>query len=319
MEENIGEFSSEVTDYLSMFDRPLAALYEMTPIRLASDNPYFDYDVSQTKEFIDAVEHEVNDRLNNRKKQEIPKEVTQDEKEKSDHDGYKELNKVPINSRLVVLSENPEAENRYMVCEYRWDNPLGVMDNEFTGVTNDYAEALKEFTKIVQYNVDCVISTRDTRKELDGVEAIPLTTSDCVPNGLQSNLEGKLIIIKAEVLSPEFQTADHQLKICQGGFGANPNARGNAVLCKDLYSGKESRFERSDVLGVADLAKLPEWAKIKLSEVEKSAEFPQKGAVKPSKKPTLHEKLETAREKVKESDAKKGAHGDKSKKSVDER
>ncbi len=315
LEENIGEFSSEVTDYLSMFDRPLAALYEMTPIRLASDNPDFDYDNSKTQEFINAVEHQVNDRLNNRKKQEIPKEVEQSQKgEKSDYDGYKELNKIQINSRLVVLAENPEAENRYMVCEYRWDNPFGVMDNKYTGVTHDYVEALQEFTKILQHNVNCVISTRDVRKELLGVEPTPLDVSDCIPNGLQENLEGKLIVIKAEVLSPEFQTADHQLKICQGGFGANPNARGNAVFCKDLYSGKESRFERSDVLGVADIARLPQWAKTKLAELEKSAEPPQKEVAKPSKKPTLQEKLENAKEKVKEADAKKDAQGDKPKK-----
>jgi hypothetical protein len=95
-----------------------------------------------------------------------------------------------------------------------------------------------------------------------------LTAADCVPGGLDENLTGKVVVIKPTVLSPEYRTADHQLKIVQGGFGAEPNARGNAVFCKDLYSDKETRFERYDIAGVVDPAKLPQWAKDKLAYLE---------------------------------------------------
>jgi len=81
-----------------------------------------------------------------------------------------------------------------------------------------------------------------------------------------------IIVIKPEVLSPEYRRSEHQLKTCQGGFGASPTASGTAVFCTDLYSGKESRFERYDVAGVIDPAKMPDWAvkKIALMESQKA-------------------------------------------------
>ena len=82
----------------------------------------------------------------------------------------------------------------------------------------------------------------------------------------------KVIVIRADVLRREYQTATHQLKLCTGGFGAHPNNRGSAVFCKDLYSGKESRFERWDVLGIMPLEKLPDWAKEGLSNIQKETQ-----------------------------------------------
>jgi hypothetical protein len=95
-----------------------------------------------------------------------------------------------------------------------------------------------------------------------------LTAADCVPSGLDADLMGKVVIIKSEVLSPEYRFADHQLKIVTGGFGSYPDARGNAVFCKDLYSDRESRFERYDIAGVADTNRIPEWANRKLAYLE---------------------------------------------------
>lgn len=52
-----------------------------------------------------------------------------------------------------------------------------------------------------------------------------------------------------------------------GGFGASANARGSAVFCKNLYDGKNTRFERMDVLGEVKPECMPDWAK------EKAAAF----------------------------------------------
>ena len=67
----------------------------------------------------------------------------------------------------------------------------------------------------------------------------------------------------------EYQIATMQLQLCTGGFGAEPNSRGSACFCTNLYSGKESRYERRDILGVIEKDKLPEWAKQRLDEVQK--------------------------------------------------
>jgi hypothetical protein len=179
-------------------------------------------------------------------------------------DGYLELNSFSLSERLVILAEKTGADEPYLVCEGRWDNPFGAEEYYNAVVTDDYLEAVGEFVRRETGLLDFLKHER-TRS---GLPFEALTAAGCVPGGLNENIEGKIIIIKPEVLAPEFRTADHQLKICQGGFGAEPNARGNAVFCKDLYSGKESRFERYDVLGVADLAKIPEWAKAKLALTE---------------------------------------------------
>ena len=74
----------------------------------------------------------------------------------------------------------------------------------------------------------------------------------------------KVIVIRGNVLRPEFRHASHQLMLCTGGFGAQKNARGRTCYCISLYSGKQTSFYRGDVLGVMDKRALPEWAKIGL-------------------------------------------------------
>ena len=63
------------------------------------------------------------------------------------------------------------------------------------------------------------------------------------------------------MLRPEYRRATSQLQLCTGGFGASPNSRGTACHCTELYSGKTSYFQRSDILGVIEPEKLPKWAK----------------------------------------------------------
>jgi len=52
-----------------------------------------------------------------------------------------------------------------------------------------------------------------------------------------------------------------------GGFGAHANARGRAVYTVNLYSGKESRWNREDILGVLKTEYMPDWAKERLNQV----------------------------------------------------
>ena len=163
MEENIGEFSSEVTDYLTLFDRPFAALYEMTPMSLVSDDPDLDYDPDLVSEFVGTVEDEVHSRLHERvvfqvadegeqllpipQKAQPEKSEASTPKMRSD-DGYAELHKISINSSDIIISENPDAEYRYMVLENRYTpyyNETGE-NNIYTGFTNDFLKALTEFT-----------------------------------------------------------------------------------------------------------------------------------------------------------------------------
>ena len=97
--------------------------------------------------------------------------------------------------------------------------------------------------------------------KIQGIPNAPITADGCEVIGYQHDLRGKIVVIKPEVLRPEYRRATSQLYLCDGGFGASPNSRGTACSCTQLYSGKSSYFERSDILGVIAPENLPKWAK----------------------------------------------------------
>lgn len=84
------------------------------------------------------------------------------------------------------------------------------------------------------------------------------------------DLHQKVVIIKPDVLKPEYQLATRQLYLCTGGFGASPNSRGSACFCTNLFTGKHSRFERSDILATLEADAVPKWAQEKLCEALQS-------------------------------------------------
>jgi hypothetical protein len=94
---------------------------------------------------------------------------------------------------------------------------------------------------------------------------------------MDTDLTDKVVIIKPESLSPEYRSLSFQLSLATSGFGCKPDARGRAVYCTELYSGEQSRWDRSDILGVASDDVIPKWAKEKLAVLECKA--PQKESV----------------------------------------
>jgi len=90
------------------------------------------------------------------------------------------------------------------------------------------------------------------------------------------NLENKVVIINPERLRPEYRTADKQLVLVTGGFGAHANSRGRAVYTTNLYSGKESRWNREDILGVVRPEYMPDWAKERLAQIQSERHLKQK-------------------------------------------
>ena len=100
------------------------------------------------------------------------------------------------------------------------------------------------------------------------IDVRPITDSDCTVVSGEDDLNNKIVVIKPEVLRREYRRATCQLKLCVGGFGAYPHSRGSACFCIDLYTGKESRYERMDVLGVMEPEELPGWAKHGLLSIQ---------------------------------------------------
>ena len=171
------------------------------------------------------------------------------------HVGDKEVLFCADNSRTIDCI--------YMVCYCTWDNPLGIDQFSDPVRSDDYLKMMTEFTNRVQAQLEAVKAERDKIT----VPLSPFTPEHCTPNNYGESIENKVVVIRTERLRPEYRTADNQLMLAVGGFGTYANARGRAVYTVNLYSGKESRWNREDILGVLKPEYLPDWAKEQLKQI----------------------------------------------------
>ena len=182
---------------------------------------------------------------------------------------YEIIHALHIGPSEIVIGEYQAApEGEKYLCAFCVSNELFSRYDDCI-VSDDYAEIVQNFGERVAQQAE------QTRQELfkprfQGIPNDPITIKDCTPLSSEDNLEGKVEVIKQEVLRREYRMATHQLKLCRGGSGAHPNSRGSACFCIDLYSGKTSRFERRDVLGTMKPDQLPNWAKHHLENIRQT-------------------------------------------------
>lgn len=176
---------------------------------------------------------------------------------------YTVINSMYIGHREIILGENPKAASgeRYVCCYA--ERVLFYEQYLEAQVSDDFAEIVKLYgERVTQATDEIMKETEKVASEIGMNDEI--TGKDCKPISHDDAIEDKVIVIRGNVLRPEFRHASHQLMLCTGGFGAQKNARGRTCYCISLYSGKQTSFYRGDVLGVMDKRALPEWAKIGL-------------------------------------------------------
>jgi len=171
---------------------------------------------------------------------------------------------------IVFAEDERNTADPYFVGDCSYDNPFGVAEYSNCIGTADYLEAVSEYTQRIQTEIKLVGQERADRRIGDE----PLSTEHCLPGGLGENIAGKLVVIKPDVMHRDRRTADYQYFFADGGNGCRAEAIGSAVFGQNLYTGKRARWERADILGIAELAKLPEWAKDRLKSLrtEKQAD-----------------------------------------------
>jgi len=179
-------------------------------------------------------------------------------------DTYEVIHAIHVGDREILFAvDDRKTACPYMVCDCTWDNPLGI-DQYFNAVGSvDYLEMMTEFTDRIKAQLEAVRAERDQIT----VPLSPLTPEHCTPNDYGQSIENKVVVIRGERLRPEYRTADNQLVLATGGFGTYANARGRAVYTINLYSGKESRWNREDILGVLKPEYMPDWAKEQLKQI----------------------------------------------------
>jgi len=176
---------------------------------------------------------------------------------------YEIIHTFHIGDKEIVIGENINAPSgeRYMCAFCEKNEILGLysdlwVSDDFCEITKLYADRLSEQAE----------KTRAAlfKPKFQGIDTTPLTKADCAPISSNDDLNGKIVVIKQEVLRQEYRRATNQIKLCTGGFGASPNSRGSACYCVDLYSRTTSRFERQDVMGTLRENQLPKWAELGL-------------------------------------------------------
>ena len=179
------------------------------------------------------------------------------------------LQAIRIGDREIVLGENPSGVDgeRYM-CAFCQSNGLMAVYTEIMASGN-YPELVKLFGRRVAEQAEKTLAALDGPK-LQGIPDAPNTAEGCDVIGYQHDLKGKIVVIRPEVLRPEYRRATNQLQLCTGGFGSSPNSRGTACFCTELYSGRTSRFERSDILGIVAPEELPQWARQRLEDIQQA-------------------------------------------------
>ena len=171
---------------------------------------------------------------------------------------YEITHAIHIGDREIVLGENPaDTEGVPYMCAYCEANDIiasyydSVSGEDYAEIVGIFGERIKEQAEITQEKL---------RQEcMDGEQSILVTEKDCTLITSEDDLNNQVVVIRADVLSPEYRSARYQLRLCTGGFGASPHSRGSACYCKDLVTGKNSRFERRDILGVMEPDELPQW------------------------------------------------------------
>ncbi len=185
-------------------------------------------------------------------------------------DGYKILQSVEIADMEVVLAENPEAAQPYMTWRRSLDRDFGVESHMTPIYGSDYLTVLREFIRTQSVYADNIGTERIYRGS--PIADAPVTLTDCVPDGMKQDLEGKVVAIRADILLPEYRGRSHQMFLATGGFGCSPDARGRTVFGTNLYSGEHERWYRQDLIGVVNEAALPVWAQEKLAALRAPAE-----------------------------------------------
>lgn len=93
------------------------------------------------------------------------------------------------------------------------------------------------------------------------------TPLDCQKAGYDVSISGKVVILSASSLPKNERSAEHQLYFCTGGFGSKPNPSGQAVFAVSLDSGEQTRWNRSDIMGIAKPEILTDHARLQLSQI----------------------------------------------------
>ncbi len=93
----------------------------------------------------------------------------------------------------------------------------------------------------------------------------------CEPHSEDMCYDNRVLVLSPDSLRESSWNQKNQLWLAIGGFGCSPTSIGRAVFAACLSDGREARWNRLDFIGIMKEAYLPDWAKEKLTELQKQS------------------------------------------------
>ena len=192
------------------------------------------------------------------------------EQEKRKFGDYTELTSFRIGKYEIGLFENRKApKDEMFLCGFIESN--GIMERLIDGMVSD------SFADIATvYGGRIADKAEEVQKELEHIQKnvgddSELTAKNCLSITYEDDLKGKIIVVRGDILRPEYKRASNQLLLCTGGSGSKPNPYGRTCYAVHLYDARETAYYRQDILGVMPEDKLPEWAKKGLEAIQQQS------------------------------------------------
>lgn len=177
--------------------------------------------------------------------------------------GYEIRNAVNIGDKELLLGVNMnDAEGKFYMTCYAERNFIietyhqAIVSDSFLEVANIFADRLKE-------QIENTIDTQDKICK-DRKLIIP---EMCKTDIFGENLVGKILVVSADALRPEYRTDINQVIFCKGGNGASPDGHGMSIYADYLATGIKTQFDRCDILGELKPEHYPEWAEKRIAVV----------------------------------------------------
>ena len=145
-----------------------------------------------------------------------------------------------------------------------------------TSIRNELFERFENAVASDNYNEIMVLAAERIKEiaqesalkfeRLDSDKKNIIYEEDCNPIHYDDCIVGKVVAINYNSMAYGTICAQNQLFYVIGGFGAESNSRGRAVFMEELASHKQSRWDRTDIMGYPK--KLPQWAKDELEIIK---------------------------------------------------
>ena len=170
----------------------------------------------------------------------------------------------------IVLCENANApKEREFLCGFVENN--GIYERLYDCMVSDsYADIATVFGERIAEKAEEVQKEQEHVLRNVGDDRV-FTAEDCEPVSHEDRIEDRIIVLRDDLLRPEYKHGSSQLFLCTGGFGAQGNPRGRTCFLTRLYDARQMQCRREDILGVMPEEQLPVWAKNGLAAIRQQS------------------------------------------------